>query len=216
MIDPKFKCPFIKKELIWQQADIFRKEYWPENSFPVNIELIIEKNLNLPIIPLQGLSNIIEGFAFLHSDRKKISVDKRMYDDIDGRYDKPLKFAFAHEIGHLVLHENIYKNFNHRTIDEYIKFMDDFPEDQWRYFESQANQFAGRLLISRQSLIDQVNNIYFNEIKKHSEVIELLVEQPEAVLYGVSPKIGSYFGVSGQVAKRRIEEEELWPPPIDQ
>ncbi len=39
----KFKCPYIEKREIWQSAETFRKEFWTENSLPVDIEKIVWK-----------------------------------------------------------------------------------------------------------------------------------------------------------------------------
>ena len=34
----RFKCPYIPKDQIWQAAENFRDEFWPESTLPVDIE----------------------------------------------------------------------------------------------------------------------------------------------------------------------------------
>lgn len=51
----KFKCPYIPKDQIWQTAENFRDEFWPESTLPVDIERIVEKRLKLNIEPEHGL-----------------------------------------------------------------------------------------------------------------------------------------------------------------
>jgi len=33
----RFKCPYISKDQIWQAAENFRDEFWPESTLPVDI-----------------------------------------------------------------------------------------------------------------------------------------------------------------------------------
>jgi len=40
-----FKCPYISKDQIWQEAEKFRVEFWPEVTLPIDIEKIVEKRL---------------------------------------------------------------------------------------------------------------------------------------------------------------------------
>lgn len=46
-----FRCPYISKEDIWQEAEYFRGEFWPEGALPVNIETVVENRLKLNIEP---------------------------------------------------------------------------------------------------------------------------------------------------------------------
>jgi hypothetical protein len=53
-----FKCRYIAKEQIWQEAENFRAKFWSENILPVDIETIVEKRLklNCSICPKQHCS----------------------------------------------------------------------------------------------------------------------------------------------------------------
>lgn len=34
----RFKCPYIPKDQIWQAAENFRDEFWPESTLPVDMK----------------------------------------------------------------------------------------------------------------------------------------------------------------------------------
>jgi hypothetical protein len=53
-----FKCPYISKEQIWEQAENFRAEFWSEGILPVDMERIIEKRLKLNIQPVKWGSSL--------------------------------------------------------------------------------------------------------------------------------------------------------------
>ena len=104
-MDDYWKCPFIKKEAIWEQADSFRLK---GEAFPVDIDLIVEK-LNIDILPDENIS-MNNALAFLSRDRQIIYVDGKKYND--PRFDNPMRFAIAHELGHFTLHKDFYENTN--------------------------------------------------------------------------------------------------------
>lgn len=86
-------------------AENFLKTYHPANTIPIPIEEIIEFKLGIDIIPLHGLHQAFDTDGFISSDLKSISVDLFVYESRPGRY----RFTLAHEIGHLVLHSELYK-----------------------------------------------------------------------------------------------------------
>ncbi|MBW1739179.1 MAG: hypothetical protein JRJ69_17020 [Deltaproteobacteria bacterium] len=74
-----FKCPYIPKEVIWQEAENFRAEFWPEDSLPVDIEAIVEKRLKLNIQPEHDLLSELDIDAYLRVDLTGIIVDYNCY-----------------------------------------------------------------------------------------------------------------------------------------
>ena len=154
------KCVFLSRDKIWEKADSFRKRYWPNGILPIDMEHIIEKGLCLNIIPEHDIKRLLKIDAYLLSDLKGIVVDISQYMDDLNRYEKRLRFTFAHEVGHLVLHKYIFKKFDFISPKEYLIFMDNFPEDQYSNFEYQANEFGGRLLVPRENLVIELNHSY--------------------------------------------------------
>ena len=203
-----FKCPYIEKSRIWNNADTFRFENWPEGILPVDVESIIEKRLKLNIEPMHGLLDELDIDAFLKSDFSGIVVDYKCY--MDERFANRLRFSYAHELGHLVLHKDIYSNFPIVSLEDYKYFTLNVPDREYGFVEYQANEFAGRLLVPRDILINELENC-IQQIKDMG-LVDFLDSDPDSVLSRISPTICRVFGVSYQVIERRVEREGLWPP----
>ena len=203
-----FKCPYITKEQIWQEAENFRAEFWPEDSLPVDIEAIVEKRLKLNIQPEHDLLSELDIDAYLRVDLTGIIVDYNCY--MNEKFMNRLRFSFAHELAHLFLHKDIYASFSISDSLAWKEFMENIPDREYGFFEYQANEFAGRALVPRERLVLELKNC----LKKVQEVglLALVATDPGAVLSSVSPTLCKPFGVSDQVIERRVEREGLWPP----
>jgi len=206
-----FKCPYIDKATIWEKADSFRREHWPDQIIPIDIEKIIEKKLNLHVEPTWNLSNSFDTDAYLRNDLSGIIVDYERY--MNDKYINRLRFSFAHEIGHLVLHKEIYQNFQINSPQELIIFMREIPDKEYSLFEYQANEFAGRLLVPVESLIIELKKCL--KLLPLYDMQDLLDKDPDMVLVALSPALCKSFGVSEQVIGIRVEREGLWPPGLD-
>lgn len=187
-----FVCPWISKEDIWNIADDFRSKYWSENSLPVDIESIIEKQLKLDIDLKRGLLSDLDIDAFLKRDLTGIAVDYDCW--MDERFSNRLRFSYAHEIGHLELHKDIYIQIPISTSEEWKKFMKDIPDREYGYFEYQANEFAGRLLVPRARLKLELENCI--KLIENAGMYEFLQKDPGAILSRISPTLCRPFGVS--------------------
>lgn len=139
--------PLLKDAQIKKEADLFRGQYWGDN-IPVDIEKIIEI-LKIDIVPISGFS-ALGADALISSDWQSIYVDSGKY--MDEKRQKRLRFSFAHEIGHYILHKNIYVRFGICTIKDFYRVVAQIPEKQYGYLEVQANKFASHLLIPREQL----------------------------------------------------------------
>jgi hypothetical protein len=205
-----FRCPFIAKQDIWNRAEEFRAAYWPEKILPVNIEKIIEKRLKLNIQPEHEMLSDFDIDAFLRKDFTGIVVDYDCF--MDERFSNRLRFSYAHEIGHLILHKDIYKQISFTSPEEWRDFIENYSDREYGFFEYQANEFAGRLLVPR-DVLEKELNVKLDEIKVHG-LIDYLENEPSSVLASISTSLGRPFGVSYVVIERRVEREELWPPKI--
>jgi hypothetical protein len=207
----KFKCPYIEKREIWQSAENFRAEFWPANPLPVDIESIVEKKLKLNIEPEHDLLSESDIDAYLRIDLTGIVVDYRCF--MEERFINRLRFSYSHELGHLFLHKEIYKTFVIRKSSDWKEFMLNIPEREYKFFEYQANEFAGRVLVPHNRLLFELE-ICLNKIQKIG-LLDYLASDPGMVLSSISPTLCKPFGVSDQVIERRVEREELWPPKIE-
>jgi len=162
--------PFLPKNFIKDEAEKFRSKFWI-GKVPVNIEKIIEQKLNLDIIPLPGLMKQCDTDAFIASGWEAIYVDNDRY--LDDRYQNRLRFSLAHEIGHLVLHQEIYKSFKIANMESFYKFIDQIPTSTYNKLEFQANCFAGYLLVPREVLFAEYEKIKKQAIKNNPELKEI-------------------------------------------
>jgi hypothetical protein len=206
----ELKCKYLTKEEIRNVSEKFRNAHWNKDVVPVNVEHIIEHGLCLDVIPVHGIRQFEKIDAYLKSDRSGIVVDIEQYMDVQGRYENRLRFSFAHEIGHYMLHGYIYEKFEIDTPQEYFDFVMSFPENEYKSFEWQANEFAGSLLVPRARLFQEIE--VAKERLTAKGLLHLWDSNREQVLASMSPTIGRVFGVSDDVIERRINEErDLWP-----
>lgn len=115
-----FKAPFITREKAWSEADRIRAAFWPEGSVPVDVEIILMK-MKIRLEPILSLREGGDVDALLRGDLTTIMVDADEY--MDDRMQNRIRFSIAHELGHLVLHPEVYRNTSHATVDEWIDFV---------------------------------------------------------------------------------------------
>ena len=207
-IHSNIECKWIPKEDLWQTVRSFREKYWPENTLPVDMEKIVEQRLRLSIEPIHSLLDDLDVDAFLKLDLSGIVVDYDCF--MQERFQNRIRFSFAHEVGHFVLHKDIYEKIPFISPEEWKSSVLNMADKEYRNFEWQANEFAGRLLVPRERLIVEVKKIY--KLIEDSGIQQYLSDDPGAVLSRVSPVLCKPFGVSENVIERRVEREGLWPP----
>ena len=201
----KLKTIFKSTEQINSAAESFLKRYWPSKKLPIQIEEIIEFQLNIDIIPIQGLKDCFKKLgldidAFISSNFETITVDQSMQERIATRY----RFSLAHEIGHMLLHEYLYFQFRFNNINEWCKIIREIPLEDRGRVEWQADEFAGRLLVPSLPLKENYQ-VALREAKKYVKKSEkeLLIDM--AIRYFLAPK----FEVSNSVIRIRSENEGL-------
>jgi hypothetical protein len=205
----EFACKWVDKRELWNIAEGVRKTYWPAGTLPVDTERIVEVTLRLNIEPMHGLFSTIDMDAYLKMDLTGIVVDHDFY--MNDKFANRMRFSFAHELGHFFLHREIISTLNFETPPEWKEFIDSIPEKDYRDFEWQANEFAGRLLVPPTKLREEIKKVH-EVIKKDKQLMHFLEVEPEAVLSRVSPALSKPFGVSTDVIETRARREGLWPP----
>jgi hypothetical protein len=206
-----FKCPYIDKSEIWRSAEEFREKYWRNNILPVDIESIVENKLKLNILPEHGLLSECDIDAYLRVDLTGIVVDYDRF--MDERFINRLRFSYAHELGHLILHKDVYTQFPISNPSDWKDFMLNIPDREYGFFEYQANEFAGRVLVPRIQLINELNKCI--KIITENGMTGYLASDPTAMLEAISNTLCKPFGVSSQAIEKRVEREKLWPPKIE-
>jgi hypothetical protein len=206
----EFKCRWIESKDLWNIADEARIRYWPESLLPVNTEEIVEFRLKLDIEPVKYLLSSIDIDAYLKRDLSGIVVDYDCY--MNDKFANRMRFSFAHELGHFFLHKDLYATFGIDSPEGWKDFILSVPENEYRNFEWQANEFAGRLLVPHRELEAQMEKV--GEILKENNLISFLQTDADAVLSRISPMLCKPFGVSTEVIEKRITREGFWPPKV--
>jgi hypothetical protein len=204
--DPRhFKAPYLDQSQCWKAADKFRGEYWPSGEIPVDVLEIAEFDLDLEIRPIAGLKEDADVDALLLGNWTTLLVDQRQY--IDERYVNRLKFSIAHELGHYVLHREVFKSIPRDTPNQWIEFMQGMPDDQYGFLEFHAYEFAGRLLVPKAKLAER-----FEAVLAHAETNGVLrTSLTEAHLSYLCKPLEEAFKASQSVIEKRLLREKLWP-----
>lgn len=191
----KFKAPFNPKERIWQEADRLRAAHPAGRELPVKILDLAEFDLGLDLIPTDGLREQLDIDALLMGDLKAILVDKRGF--MNPRLEYRLRFSVAHEIGHLILHRDIYGGLKHASAKEWFDYISAIPDVEYGWVEWQAYEFAGRLLVPPDALREEFQNaIQTAEAAGYSDWLAA----EEAGLDYIATRIAPKFGVKVKVS----------------
>jgi len=197
--------PRLTWDFIREKTEEFRNNYVkPSVRVPVPIVEIVEADLKIEPIPIEGLLEKIDIDGFLTRDLKCICIDNRIYSD--KRQENRLCFTFAHEVGHLILHSKEIQQCDFRTPEDWLHFREDFLEDDLNWFEQHAYEFAGRLLVPKDALKNELD--YLQE--KVNQFRTRFVNMDEELIDMVSRIICRKFKVSPGVIQRRIRKEKLW------
>ena len=198
--------PRLKFDFIRTKADEFRQRYVnPPDLLPIPIVEIVELQLGIMPIPILRLKDKIDIDGFLTRDLKHICIDYSVY--MDERQENRLRFTYAHEAGHYVLHKNEIQECDFRTPEDWIHFHEDFLEEDLNWFEQHAYEFAGRLLVPRDALIREIEELS----PKLEEIRKMAGDDEENIIQAVSRVICKKFKVSPEVIARRIRIEKAWP-----
>jgi len=198
------EAPRLTWDFIRNKAEEFRRNYVdPVDLVPVPIIEIVELKIGIRPMSITGLKQRIDIDGFLTNDLKNICIDRDVY--MDERQINRLRFTYAHEVGHLILHERQIRECDFRTEENWIHFHEDFLIDDLNWFEQQAYEFAGRLLVPREELLREIKN----QQDKIEEYKSIVGDGEEELIEAVSRLICDRFKVSWIVIQKRIRKENI-------
>ena len=119
-----------------------------------------------------------------------------------------MRFTLAHEVANFVLHEDVIKNSKFRTIEDWIHFREEMSEEDLNWFEQQAYEFAGRLLVPKERLITTLEE-QREKIETYKSY-DVSNENDERLIDSISKIICDKFRVSPTVIYKRIRSEKIW------
>ena len=186
------EIPYLNNEKIKNIANNFRIKY-SDNSIPVGMEDIIEVKLKMTTALSPGLKYLLGIDMIIMSNFKSIYVDERIYSDETQK--NRLRFSYAHEIGHFILHKNIYKNFGIKNWDDFCEIQEKKSyRENIKRIDKQADIFAGHLLIPEDRLKLEINQILESlDAKLLSKIKSISKESRNQLL---ASQLSIIFGVS--------------------
>lgn len=182
-------------EKIGEIASEFLQTYHSSLSLPIPIEEIAESKLNLKIITEANLKKDYDIDGFLTSDLSTIFIDFNLYLKFENRS----RFTIAHEIGHFILHGEIFKKMAINSTTDLYNRIESISDDEYGWLEYQAYSFASHVLVPKQQLIAELEK-KIGKIPSH--------ESPE-VIAPVAQDLLDIFQVSGEVMLRRLQKEAI-------
>ncbi len=199
MTPPPPPVPHLSYDQLRRHAEAFLAKHHPAQQLPVPIEQIIEFQLHIDIIPLPGLEEAFEIVGFTASTLDEISVDQHVYEHRPGRY----RFTLAHEVGHVVLHAELFREHRFRGVDEWKRFVRTFPDLELSRLEWQAHSFAGLVLVPSDALQREVKaaarQVKAKSVTKESDFAKALIVD----------MVATRFQVSGDVIERRLNFDQI-------
>ena len=204
----KANVPYRTHEEIWVRVDQFRVSAGVAKWLgpPLESVSIAEVVMRLNPIRFPELFFRFHLDAMISHDLKDILIDAKTYDAFESNRDwasMRLRFTVAHEIGHIVLHSNEITACNFCSLSDFKCWMGDRTKPYTP--EYQADEFAGRLLVPREPLLDWYDRniqIIKNENPKGW--------QTSATRSALSKRIAPHFGVNHEVIETRLDREGLW------
>ncbi len=199
---------YLQYDYIEKQAKRFLTNHSLENKLPIPIEEIIDLKLGVNIVPLPGIQKVFEVEGFTSSDLSTIYVDDYVYSNRPTRY----RFTLAHELGHIVLHGDLFKQFSFDSVEQWLKFYQSVDDKDYSKLEFQGYAFGGLILVPRRHL----RPLFEKNLKSIDPLIEEArkgglnkISYLNYAIYKMATILAPYFEVSTDVIQKRIEFDKL-------
>jgi len=138
----KLNVPYIGDDQFTQIAQDFLKSAGQSDEPPVDIEHICD-SMGIAIHTVPRLKRDLGIDAYIRSDFKSIVIDADCFE----RHERRARFSLAHELAHMVMHRDIYQQFNIQSLDDYLEKQNSLHPDTEKRIEYQAHTVAGLILV---------------------------------------------------------------------
>jgi Zn-dependent peptidase ImmA (M78 family) len=201
--------PYRKNEEIWVEVERFRLQESVSSylAIPIDSVAIAEIVFRLKPVPFPNLFSKYKQDAAITPDLKDILIDEEAYmryESGDSWVEKRLRFSVAHELGHVFMHSNEIKSSRFNSFEDFRRWMG--SSNNPKTSEYQADEFAGRLLVPRESLLD-----WYDKYVDIAQGNDPEWWQHSGARKKLASKIAPRFGVNYQVIETRFDREGLWP-----
>ena len=194
---------------IRRAADGFRESaaLRGHNIPPIDVIYVVEIILRLDVIPLPNLRADQNIDAALLPDLTGFYVDEDAYMAWERGVrwvEQRLRFSFAHELGHYVLHREEIAVNRFKTVEQFRQWA--AAPSNYGSAEYQANEFAGRFLVPCEVLLSE-----YDLSCKNLASAEAGWREIEGTRDFIAKKVAPRFGVNHQVIGTRFDREGIWP-----
>ena len=174
-------------------------------SLPVDIEYLVDAVKGLMIVPIPGLRRATGISGYLSSDCTEISVDGKIVESRPHEY----RFTLAHELSHLLLHEEIVAHCRDLNLDGWENGWKQYLQAQaaaeFAQMERQADEMARGLLVP--SILLSLEVTPFIE-KAQTRGVDLRQLGQAGQKY-ISQELEDRFGVPKNDLFIRLQDEDL-------
>ena len=206
MVEKENKARFFTYREIADISWSFLKEYNRDKSIPIPIEKILEFDLRIHVVHQNLALYNIDGLA--SPTLVEIYVDENIFDNNYRLY----RCVLAHELGHIVLHEEYLEKFQHTNTREWKKFYRDVDQKLFSLLETQAQSFAGLILVPQMHL----ERFFKKELQKYEGAITRFkkLSIPREIYIDIlkdmiAASLAEVFEVSLSKMKIRIQKDNL-------
>lgn len=186
---------YLSNEQLEEAVTSFLKQYHPSLSVPIPVEEILTEQLGFHIVPVPGLMRDLAIDGWLSFHEKEMFIDHDMYMQ-DSTYMRA-RFTIAHELGHIHLHNKILNHPQFKDVNAWKKFR--LESKDYAPYETQANMFAGKLLMPINEIIQDFDKEKKSALKKQPKLSGLnnadfapFISRPIARKYNVSEEAAVY------------------------
>jgi len=200
--DWKKLVPYLDNEDMERKAQDFLQLYWDQNTIPLPIDLIVERDLGIHIELRIGLQRL-DIDSCLAKNLKYMYISDRSW-EIEVRY----RFSVAHECSHFILHRDFIEQAEFSNPEEWFLFRESIDEKIIKRYDLQADSMAGKILIPKSIAAEAIDDALEEMKYQFEEFVEqidkLTNETDKQFARIVGTKIAPRFDVSWEAAQWRI------------
>jgi hypothetical protein len=197
------KAPYLPYDRLRTIAEEFLSKHHSSRVLPIPIESIVEFDFDIDIVPMPGLHRGFDIDSMITNDLREIRIEQAVFDSYPGRY----RFSLAHELGHRVLHQEVFSQIEYHSIKEWKATMEEgIPLKEYSYLETQANSFAGLILVPS----DELRFSFEDAIQLADSQGLTLNMDSDATHDAIAFHISKEYEVSTEVIRRRLDHDQLW------
>lgn len=185
-------------------AEKFLAEHHPTGVIPVPVEEIIEFQLGIDIIPMEGLRRSFDIDGYVSKNLREISVDRYIQEERPDDY----RYTLAHELAHVLIHGEIVEQFEFGTIKEWKAFILGVNSDERSTYDGQAHQLGSLILVPPTALAREFEAVRSAIARAGGAVAQMLATEKARII--VASNIARKFEVPRSVITDRANRDGSW------